>query len=189
MTYVTVTPPAVEPLTLAEAKAHLRVDGTAEDDYLAGLIRVARDHLERMTGLCPITRTLRLALQSVPEDGAIPILKGPVQSIDRVILYDGNGLPSAFRIDPLAVERDGPPSRLALGSAFDRSRAENGIEIDFTAGFGASGADVPDSLRRALLLHVALMYDHRGGLTLDQQPAAVPDGYDRLIAPFLPPRL
>lgn len=189
MTYVTVTAPAAAPLNLAEAKAHLRLDGNAEDDYLRGLIAVAADHLERTTGLCPIRRTLRLALQPVPEDGVIQILRGPLQSIDRVTLYDAEGAPSDTPPDTVLFERDGPPCRLELGRGFDRSRAENGIEIEFTAGFGASGAEVPDSLRRAMLLHVALMYDYRGGVTLDSQPAAVPGGYDRLVAPFLTPRL
>jgi uncharacterized phiE125 gp8 family phage protein len=40
-------------------------------------------------------------------------------------------------------------------------------------------------LRRAMLLHVAQMYEFRGAISLAQQPAAVPQGYERLIAPFM----
>ena len=63
-------------------------------------------------------------------------------------------------------------------------RALNGIEIDFTAGFGESGTDVPDTLKRALLLHVAAMFEYRGAVSAADQPAVLPEGYDRLLAPF-----
>ena len=35
-----------------------------------------------------------------------------------------------------------------------------------------------------MLLHLALLYEFRGAVAPDDQPAAVPAGYDRLIAPF-----
>lgn len=185
MTYLSLASPLAEPLTLAEVKAHLRIDGSTDDDYLAGLVRVARDHLERATGLCLIRRRLRLALESVCEDGVIQILKGPVQSLEKMTLYDGAGSPSDYPVRGLSFDRDGPPTRLVLPPGFDGARARNGLEIDFTAGFGDAGTDVPDSLRRALLLHVAVMFDYRGAVTIEDQPAALPDGYGRLIQPFL----
>ncbi len=189
MTLITVTPPAGEPLTLAETKAHLRLDGTAEDDTLKALAAVARDHLERTTGLCLITRKLRLAVESICEDGVIQMLNGPVQSIDRITLYDGAGNPSDFPSASIRFDRDGPPTRLVFRELPDPASSENGIEVDFTAGFGATGREVPDSIRRALLLHVATLYEFRGAVPLDQQPAAIPEGYERLLAPFLVPRL
>lgn len=48
---------------------------------------------------------------------------------------------------------------------------------------------MPDTLKRALLLHVAAMFELRGALALDEQPGAVPQGYDRLIAPHCMRRL
>ncbi|WP_425494021.1 head-tail connector protein [Hoeflea alexandrii] len=60
----------------------------------------------------------------------------------------------------------------------------NGIEIEFTAGFG-SGAELPPELKRAVLIHAAYLYEFRGAVTPDMQPAAIPAGYDRLIAPWL----
>ncbi len=189
MTIITTREPVGEPLSLAEAKAHLRIEHTAEDDCILGLIRVARDHLERTTGLCLITRTLRLALQAPCEEGLIRLLRGPVQTIDRITLYDGQGTASTLPVQGLVFEREGPPARLFMPRGFDPARAENGIEVDFTAGFGPAGADVPDSLRRALLLHVAVMFEYRGAVSLADQPAALPAGYERLVAPFLAPGL
>lgn len=185
MTIYPITQPVAEPLTLAEAKAHLRLDGTAEDLTVTQLIRTARDHLERTTGLCLISRRLRAAVESVSEDGVIQILKGPVQTLDAIALYDGRGTPSTLATALCRFTRDGPPTAISLPAGLDPARFENGIEIDFTAGFGEAGTDVPDSLRRALLLHVAVMFDYRGAVAPADQPAAVPEGYDRLVAPFL----
>ncbi|MNV87283.1 hypothetical protein D3C71_1813970 [compost metagenome] len=60
----------------------------------------------------------------------------------------------------------------------------NGIEIDFIAGYGEAGTDVPDTLKRAMLMHVAQMFAFRGAVALENQPAAVPAGYERLVSPF-----
>ncbi len=67
--------------------------------------------------------------------------------------------------------------------------AASGIEIDFSAGFGESGAEVPDTLKRAMLMHVAQMFAFRGAVAVEDQPADVPAGYNRLVAPFLMRRL
>ena len=81
------------------------------------------------------------------------------------------------------------PARLFLATQPPTSRPLNGIEIDVTAGFGNTGADVPDTLTRAMLMHVALMYELRGAIPSDMQPAAIPAGYDRLVSPYRPARL
>ena len=65
----------------------------------------------------------------------------------------------------------------------------NGIEIDFSAGFGESGADVPDLLKRAILLLVAHWYEFRGAVSADQQPVSLPESYRQLIAGFREVRL
>ena len=56
MTYALIHPPQAEPLTLADVKAHLRLDSGDEDTLLAALIRAAREHLERTTGLASCAR-------------------------------------------------------------------------------------------------------------------------------------
>ncbi|MGG2476239.1 head-tail connector protein, partial [Rhizobium sp. BR5] len=86
MTYALIHPPQVEPLTLAEVKAHLRLDTAEEDALLAALIRTAREHLERTTGLCLIRQTWRLYLDRWPPNGVILIGKGPVQVIETIVV-------------------------------------------------------------------------------------------------------
>lgn len=189
MTHSIITLPAAEPLTLTDVKAHLRLDDTVEDALLNGLIAAARQYLEATAGLALITQTLRFYLDDWPQDGLIQLPIPPLQGLESVTVYDAAGNPLAVALTGHVLDAAANPARLSLPTQPPTSRPLNGIEIDVTAGFGNTGADVPDALKRAMLMHVALMYELRGAVPAEMQPAAVPAGYDRLVAPFRPVRL
>ena len=189
MTYAQITPPQAEALTLADVKAHLRADGSDEDTLLTSLIKTAREYLERQTGLCLMRQTLRLYLDAWPRDGVILIGKGPVQAIEKILVFDDAGDPFDATATDMLLDGQARPARLWLRQPPAPGQPLNGIEIDFTAGFGESGADVPDTLKRAMSLHVGHMFAFRGVVSPDQQPAGIPDGYERLLAPFRQRRL
>ncbi|MDE1159316.1 MAG: head-tail connector protein [Neorhizobium sp.] len=189
MTYALITPPQGEPLTLADVRAHLKLDTTDEDDLLSDLVRAARQHLERDTGLCLIAQTLRLYLDRWPKDGIVRIVKSPVQAILSVAVYDLDGDPQTLALAGHLLDGAGRPARLWLKNPPSPGQALNGIEIDFSAGYGEAGTDVPGTLKRAMLIHIGHMYAFRGVISPDQQPAGIPDGYERLVAPFRMRRL
>lgn len=189
MTYAIITPPAAEPLALAHIRGHLRIDGTAEDALLQDLAVVARRHLEAVTGLALISQVQRLYLDCWPSCGVVDIARGPVQAIDAVRVYDADGSESSVDLAGHRLDPDARPARLWLRQRPRVGSPLNGVEIDFSAGFGEAGTDVPDTLLRAMLIHVALMFEFRGAITTDLQPAAIPEGYERLVAPYLMRRL
>lgn len=189
MTYATIQPPLAEPLTLAEVKAHLRLDGSDEDDLIVSLVKVAREYLERTGGLCLMTGTFRLYLDDWPTGGVIQIARGPVQAIESVTVYDADGVAASVSLDGHRLDRVSQPARLMLNRFVNAGSGINGIEIDFTAGFGDTPTDVPDTLKRAMLMHIAHMFEWRGAVCVADQPAGVPGGYDRLVAPYLAARL
>lgn len=183
MTLIETDPPLAEPVTLAELKAHLRIETTDEDDLLESLIRVARTHLERLTGTALMTQGFRLALDDWPQDAVIQLMKTPVQTIDAILVYDADGVAQDQDLTGLLLDATAKPARLVVRERQKPSQPINGIEIEFTAGFGA-GTDVPSELRRAILVHSAHLYEFRGVVTSDMQPASIPPGYERLTAPW-----
>ncbi len=184
MTYATITPPVAEPLTLAETKLHLRLDTDADDTVVTSLMATARHYLEQVTGLCLMSRTLRLYLDEWPEDQVILINRFPVQTLVAMTVYNAGGLPVQVSLQGHVLAGKAQPARLYVTDMPETLRAINGIEVDFVAGFGTAATDVPDALKRAMLMHVAMMYELRGAVAADMQPGGIPDGYARLIAPW-----
>ena len=136
-----------------------------------------------------IDQTWRLVLDRWPADNCVPLTRHPVRQILSVTTFGSEG--EASLVNPAdyqaghAVAAGAPPFRRAP----ERLRAMNGIEIDFRAGFGEAGTDVPDLLKRAILLLVAHWYEFRAGFGPDEQPVSYPAGYDRLLAGYRARRL
>jgi len=189
MTALLTTPPAQEPVTLDEARAHLRVTASDEDTAIARLVATARAHVERATGRALLTQGWRLYLDAWPPGRVVRLPVAPVRSIEAVTVYDGDGVPETLSASALTLDGAGTPPRLkvALG-ATPPGQGLNGIEIDFTAGYGASATDVPAPLVQAILMLVAHWFDHRD-LGADMATAQVPGGLEALIAPYRSLRL
>lgn len=183
MSYALITPPAEEPVSLNEAKAFMRLDGSEEDDCVTALIVVAREYLESVTGLSLVTQSWRLYRDSWPASGMISLAHGPVEAVDKVTAYDADGEATDIALDVARLDGRARPARFYLPGMGGWRTGVNGIEVEFTAGFGAADA-VPEIAKQAILRHVAHMFVFRGAVGPDQQPAGAPDGYDRLIAPL-----
>src|SRR5437016_1244906 len=87
MDLVLTSGPAIEPITLAEAKAHLRVDGTAEDTLIGSLIVTCRLHVEAGLGLALITQGWSYFIDAWPAGRVLALPSRPVQSVTAVRLY------------------------------------------------------------------------------------------------------
>lgn len=189
MTLFRTVEPALEPVTLAEAKAQLRLGHDSEDALIAGLIRAARDEVERATGTALIDQSWRLALDAWPRSGRVALTPHPVREILSVTVYGSEGEaslvdPSACRLDPHAR-----PARLWLADRPAPGAALNGIEVDFRAGYGEAGTDVPDILKRAILMLTAHWFEFRGVAGAADQPVGYPPGFDRLVSAYRRARL
>ena len=189
MTLVRTVAPAAEPVTLAEAKAFLRLSTSSEDELLAGLIRAAREDLERATGLALIEQDWRLAIDELPRSDMVCLQRHPVREILSVTVYGSEG--EASLVDPADYQSDlaSRPARLLFATRPTIARAMNGLEIDFRCGFGEAGPDVPDTLRRAILVLVAHWYEFRAGYGPADQPVSYPPQYERLISGYRDRRL
>lgn len=189
MTLFCTVAPLAEPVTLAEAKAALRLDHDTEDDLIGGLIRAAREEVEAACGLALIDQSWRLTLDRLPRSGRVLLRRHPVREVLSVTVYGRDG--EASLADPASYQLDGKsrPARLHFHVIPAPGVAMNGIEIDFAAGFGEAGTDVPDLLKRAMLALVAHWFEFRASFGAGDQPVSFPPGYERLIAPWRSRRL
>lgn len=95
MSSILLTPPAVEPVPLADAKAYLRVEHDADDDVITGLIAAARAQIEAQTRRALITQAWQLRRDSWPRDGRLMVVPAPLREIVAVRIYDSGGAPHA----------------------------------------------------------------------------------------------
>jgi len=176
--------PDTEPITLDEAKAFVRVDGTDEDGVLADLIGSARVHVEAQTRRALITQHWRLVRDAWPPDGRVAVLPAPLRTLTAVRIYRQDG--STDAIDPAAFVADTASARLtfANGAPPAPGRAFAGIELDVEVGYGDAATDVPADLRQAIRLLLAHWYENRGVVALGQGVAALPETVAALIAPY-----
>lgn len=184
--------PAVEPVTLAEAKAHLRVDGTAEDTLIGSLIVTSRLHVEAAMGLALVTQSWSVFLDAWPPGPALKLPLRPVQSIGAVRLYDEDAVVTTVAADTYFLDGAGTPARLVRRGALawpTPRRTANSIEVAFTAGYGDASADVPEPIRQAILLLIAHWYEHRSPLEVGALARPAPDMVAELLAPYRTMRL
>lgn len=184
MTLVLSQSPLTEPVTLDEVKAHLRIDHDGEDDLLNSLIATAREYLEGQTQLALMIQSWRLYLDNWPVDNCVMLHKSPVQSIEQIEQFDANGDAQVISTSEMLLDGNTHPARLYTKQQSAPEQVINGIEITFTAGF-VSASEIPDMLKRATLIHIAQMYEFRGVVSPNMQPAAVPQGYAALISPWV----
>lgn len=209
-----ITPPTSEPITLAEAKAHLRVSLSDDDTLIGNLITATRMICEEFTARALITQGWRLWLDAFPGDamawwdgtrqGATSRLtvkrfilmpRAPLQSISAVTVYADDDSSTVFSPALYFVDNAAEPGRLALRNNASwpiPQRMSNGISIDFTAGYGAA-SNVPQALKQGMLAHIAQLYEHRGeGLRINGDALSVkslPDIVQAMYQPFRIQRL
>jgi uncharacterized phiE125 gp8 family phage protein len=190
MSAILIDPPAIEPVTLAEARAHLRLTSTDDDDYVAAMITAARIQVESATRRVLVDQTWRVYRDDWPGNGRVDLPIAPIQSVAGITVYDTEGEPTALPPTAWILDAASQPARLVLtGSAPLPSSAINGIEIDVVAGYGASGLSVPQPLRLAVMTLVARWYEDREGLSYGIVPSRVAAAFEALVAPFRVMRL
>jgi uncharacterized phiE125 gp8 family phage protein len=137
MTAALITPPAVEPVTLIEAKAHLRLDHEDDDDLVSALLAAARMHIEALTRRVMIEQVWRVYRDGWPAGGTLTLPLGPVTAVTAVVVYAADGTPTTLPPSAYMLDLASVPARLSLRAAMANApgRALNGIEIDITVGF------------------------------------------------------
>ncbi len=184
MTTRELSAPPVEPVGVAEAKSHLLVDHDGDDVLIAALIRAARQHVERETRRALVIRPFRRYLDAWPERRVVDLAPSPLHRVVEVRIYDAEGAPEVLDGALWLADLGAEPGRLMLrrGVMALPGRPLSGIEIDFEAGYGTAGEDVPEALRQAVLALVAHWYEHRSAVVEAGAMAVLPLGLEATLA-------
>jgi uncharacterized phiE125 gp8 family phage protein len=182
MSLAILTPPAQEPVTLADAKLFARIATSDDDAVIARLIAAARQHVEAFTRRALVTQTLRLTTGAPSRSGRVILPRPPVQAVLTVALRDAMGTltplaPADFVADLAAGAITLSRRPAGLGAAGSQ------LQIEYRAGFGDPAA-VPEAIRQAILLLVAGWIEARGALPGESAPQAPPPAVSSLLAPW-----
>jgi uncharacterized phiE125 gp8 family phage protein len=168
-TRILTSPAIIEPVTLAEAKAHCQVDPDFLDDdaYLTRLIAVARGHAETRTRKLMAEANVEMYFDDLPMEVEFPWY--PVDSIVSITYKDvdgawqgigttgnGNVMLNKYRLPAKLVLLNNPRTYKSVNAY----SVEN-VVITFKAGYGSATWPLPELLKQAMLVIIRDMYDNR----------------------------
>jgi uncharacterized phiE125 gp8 family phage protein len=177
--------PTEDPITLAEAKAHVRVDHNDDDSLITALIAAATNHLDGYTGILGralITQTWRQDFAAFAPK--IRLALRPVASVASVTYFDGDNTSQTLSASIYGLFEDGAGPYIALDP--DQTwpgsyRRVDGVSVTYVAGEAA--AAVPKGIKQAILLLVGHWYANREAVA-EAQMHAVPMAAAALIHPY-----
>ncbi len=176
----------MEPVTLQEAKDHLRLTSTEEDGYVSTLIIAAREHVEQATGRPVITQSWRLLLDRFPDGAGAICLKPNLQQVTALKYLDENGTQQT--LDPAAYQVHVDPVVGLVEPVYDTTwpdhrRQRGAVTVDFDCGYG-NRDDVPQPLRQAMLLLIGHWFGHREAVITGTISSELPMSVRALLAPY-----
>lgn len=187
-----VSKPPVEPITLTEAKSHLRVTHNEEDNLIESLIQVAREKCEAYSNRSYVQRTLKQTFHNWPDFPAV-LKRPPVQEITKieykkedasVIEWDA----SNYFLDDISFS---PKVFLApdYNMPGDILYPANAIQITYKAGYQPDDTgdttdytvNIPERYKHAIKLLIGEWWENREEIIKGTTAQKIPDGVQSLL--------
>ena len=185
MALTIVTAPTIEPVTLTEARQHLRIDALDEDDLILSFIKAATKYSENTQNRAYMDQTWDLTLDIFPNGDIINIPLPPLQSVSSVTYYGTGGTSNTLTASTYYVDTNSEPGRLSLAYnevwPNEALRPVNGVVVRFLAGYGSTTSAVPNMAKQAIKLMVGHMFEHRENAEI-KKLEKIPDGVFDLLA-------
>ena len=161
MKFKVITPVAIEPVSLAEARLQLKLtadDDTSLDALITGLCTTAREYAEHYTGRALAPVTLEAALDAFP--GAIDLPMPPVSGVTSIKYTDTTGVEQTLPTGQYALSTYGDSRMVfpAYGATWPATQdVQDAVRVQFEAGY----AIAPKAVKAAILLIVGHLYENR----------------------------
>lgn len=181
--------PAAEPVLLAEAKLHLRVENDEENALISILSQAAREMIEQRLGRSLITQTRTIKMDYFPLcSDTILLPYGPVQSVTSVKHYIDD-VEETISNTLYTVDTNSDIARLVIDDSWPSvDDGINMVTIVYVCGYGASSSYVPKPIKQAIYMLIAHLYENRQAVIVSGSPTAViemPMGVEYLISPYI----
>lgn len=173
-----ITQPTIEPVSLAEAKDHLRIYHNEEDTLIDSYVKAARQYAEKvLTWRAFIKQTIRYSLDGFPA-GNLELPRPPLIEVDSV-KYTKDGTETTLTADvDYTVETGFEPGYIIPANSWPSA---DKVTVEYKAGYGESADDVPLEFKQGLLYLIAHFYEMREPITLNLQPYKVPYAVEALL--------
>ena len=166
-----ITPPTIEPVSLAEAKQHLRIEHDADDSLISASITAAREWTEVYLDSSLIATRWRVTLDMFPAEIVLP--KSPLLSSPApVVTYKTTNettvtlSSSDYRVDAYAQP---PAIRPNYADSWPAHLADyNAVAVEFSVGYGTTADEVPQRIKNALLMLTTHLYEQRSAVLVGQ---------------------
>jgi uncharacterized phiE125 gp8 family phage protein len=165
--------PTQYPVSLAEAKAHVKQDFDTDDAMLAAQIIAATELVESFTKQQMMTATYELTLDSFPDVIRVP--KPPLQSVTSITYLDTGGTSQTVASTDYTVDIKSEPGRImpVFGAVWPVTYQQmNAVTVTYVAGRTKVG-DVPEALKAGIKLLIGDLYQNRETMfdgTIEEMP-------------------
>ena len=179
------TAPAIEPVTLDEARNHLKIDSSEDNSLISALITTARQLAEKETKRAFITQTWEMYLDEVGNEIEIP--KPPLQDVTSIKAIAADGTETVVDVTTYYVDKaENSPGRVKLKSGYSwpTHRGFASFIIRLVCGYGDTATDVPEPLRQGILQLIAYLYENRGAEKVTTLYPPIPESIKAMFWPY-----
>jgi len=183
MPWTELAAPSALAVNLEDLKGNLRLTSNDEDGLLTFYAHAVTDHFERVTSQRLISRSFRVDEPDFPAwGGGIELPIGPASAITHIKYYDTGGTLTTWDASNYVLDTSShfPRVLLAPDKTFPtvQSGRHDGVQVTFTAGYGATYASVPKGIQWAVIVLASHCFTNR------LPPEKVPEGLQAVIAPY-----
>ena len=181
-TYQVITAASTFPVSLTEAKSHLKVDTSADDTYIESIIKAATQLSEEYTNRFFINTLIDQTCSSFAE--LQTLFKSKVNDVQYVKYYDSNETLQTLADTEYDKMLSYEPSQIQLadGKSFPSITKRNDAVIcRYTVGYGSSASDVPEIIKQAILLTIGNFYQNRNSVVIGRIATELPQNVKWLL--------
>lgn len=175
MKYEITSGPATEPVSLAEAKAQLRVDSSDEDALILSLISTARRKVELDTSRMLISQTVKVYFDEWPAGQTLCLPLYPAASITSVQYVDQAGATQTWSSSNYTVDLVGMEPRIVpkpTADIPDLGDYPNALIVTYVAGLSAASS-VPAELKHSMLTTLTMLYERREDIKINENTPGI----------------